>query len=401
MPTPDRSKSEGPGEMIRRVSVIVVALILAAQIIRSAVVSGLAATSPDVAVPVWGSHPAVEIAGAMTEIARVTRAGRPVPQSVLALTAEAAQRASLAPEPFLVRGVQAQLAGDDALAQRAFEAAQWRDPRSLPAAYFLADRYLRQGDVDRGLSETAALARLSPNGISLVGPYLATYASDRGNWPRLKRLMRENPLLADPVLNVLAAKPETVPAALALAPDRNAATTVWFARLLDTLIVAGDDARARQIWLQATGSDHGELIHDSSFKDKTGPPPFNWSLTSSAVGLAERQAGGHLHVIFYGQQDGILASQLLVLPAGSYRLSMQLLGDPTRARSLTWSLWCDKAASPIASVTLDKAASGWRFEVPANCPAQWLKLSGSSGDISQQIDVSIGGLSLQRQASHA
>jgi hypothetical protein len=34
--------------------------------------------------------------------------------------------------------------------------------------------------------------------------------------------------------------------------------------------------------------------------------------------------------------------------------------------------------------------------VPANCPAQWLKLSGMSGDISQQADVTIAGLKLEK-----
>ena len=150
-----------------------------------------------------------------------------------------------------------------------------------------------------------------------------------------------------------------------------------------------------------TGSDPDELIHDPSFTDKRSPAPFNWSLTSSAVGLAERQSGGRLHILFYGQQDGILASQLLVLHAGTYGLSMQLLGDRAGARNLAWSLWCGKATSPVASITLDKAAAGWSFEVPANCPAQWLKLSGSSGDISQQIDVTVSAVRLQRQAPHA
>jgi hypothetical protein len=387
--------------MIARFFTIAVAVILGAQIVRSAVVAGTATTSPEVADRVWASHPAVEVAKAMTDIARATRAGRPVREPVLALTAEAARHAPLAPEPFLIRGVQAQLAGNEALTQRAFEAAQWRDPRSLAAAYFLADRYFRQGDVDRGLRETAALARLSVNGVSIVGPYLATYASDPGNWPRLRRLLRANPRLADPVLNTLAARPETAPAALALASDRNVATTDWFARLLDTLTVAGDYAKARQVWLRATGSDPDELIHDPSFTDKRSPAPFNWSLTSSAVGLAERQSGGRLHILFYGQQDGILASQLLVLHAGTYGLSMQLLGDRAGARNLAWSLWCGKATSPVASITLDKAAAGWSFEVPANCPAQWLKLSGSSGDISQQIDVTVSAVRLQRQAPHA
>jgi hypothetical protein len=76
---------------------------------------------------------------------------------------------------------------------------------------------------------------------------------------------------------------------------------------------------------------------------------------------------------------------------------MQLLGDPSRAHSLNWSIWCDKAADPIASVTLDAAASrGLRFEVPAGCPAQWLKLGGVSNDMPQQTDVAIANLKLER-----
>jgi hypothetical protein len=81
---------------------------------------------------------------------------------------------------------------------------------------------------------------------------------------------------------------------------------------------------------------------------------------------------------------------------------MQLLGDPMRARALSWSLWCDKGTGPVASATLDAvAARGLRFEVPAGCSAQWLKLAGASSDISQQTDVTIAGLKLERASPGA
>jgi hypothetical protein len=81
---------------------------------------------------------------------------------------------------------------------------------------------------------------------------------------------------------------------------------------------------------------------------------------------------------------------------------MQLLGDPARARSLNWSIWCDKAAEPISSVTLDAAAArGWNFQVPAGCSAQWLKLSGVSSDMPQQTDLTIGALKLEKAGSGA
>ena len=293
--------------------------------------------------------------------------------------------------------MQAQFAGDAATVLGAFKAAQWRNPRSVQAAYFLSDHYLRAGDVQNGLRQIAALTRLSPNGAVAISPYLVAYAAEPRNWPALRSLFRANPALAGPVLVTLASNARTAPAVLQLADRRESIRDArWLPNLLGTLTGAGEYARARVIWQKATGISGVELLHDVSFTDKTSPPPFNWDLTSSAVGLAERQPGGRLHMLYYGQQDGILATQLLLLRPGSYRLSMHLLGEPARAKALNWSIWCDKAGAPISSVTLDEAARAWRFTVPSGCPAQWLKLSGSSSELPQQLDVTIANLKLER-----
>jgi hypothetical protein len=381
----------------RRVLAVLLAFILGIAVVRNAGVQGFAATKPATAAKFWPGHPETEIGQAMTEIARSAHDRRAVPASVFATMSDVARKEPLAPEPFLVRGVQAQVAGDGAAAQRAFEAAQWRDPRSLPAAYFLAERYFLTGNVDRGLVEIAATARLAPNGEGTVAPYLAVYARNPANWPRLKALFRNNPGIADATLIALASNINTAPSVMALAdPRRPVEQARWFAPLLTTLTNAGQFAKAREIWGRATGVQTGELVHDSSFSDKAASPPFNWSLTSSGVGLAERQTGGRLRVLFYGQEDGMLATQLLLLQPGPYRLSMQLLGNAARAKSLNWSIWCDKAEAPIASVTLDAAARGWNFNVPADCTAQWLKLSGSSSDMPEQVDVTIASFKLEK-----
>lgn len=379
---------------VRTVVAAIAALLVAIQIVRNAAVHALADTRPAAAASAWSGHPASEIGLALTDIARASRARRPVPQSAFAEIADAAAKEPLAPEPFLVRGVQAELAGDAVTAQRAFEAAQWRDPRSLPAAYFLADRYFRSSDVTRGLREVAALARLSPDGGDAAVPYVAQYAANPANWPALRDLFGKNPFLAQRVLVALASNIQTVPAALALLNPRETGNRQWLVVLVQTLINAGDYPKAHAVWerLARAPPAPGELIHDADFRDASAPPPFNWQLTSSTVGLAERQKG-RLHVLFYGNEDGTLASQLLLLPPGAYRMSMRLLGDPARAHALTWSVWCDKAAQPLASVTLDTAAArGWQFAVPAGCSAQWLKLSGVSTDVAQQVDLSISDL---------
>ena len=383
--------------IVRSIIVVVAALLVGVQVVRDAAVTRFADAKPEMAGEFWTNHPAAEISRSMVEIAKAARDHRAVPSSAFALMNDAAAKAPLAPEPFLVAGIQAQLGGDNAKAQRAFEAAQWRDPRSLPAAYFLADRYFATGNLDRGLAEVAALARLAPNGPAGVGPYLAAYARNPANWPALRRLFRNNPRIAEPALVNLAVNVQTIPALLALLdPRESAAQAAWLAPALKTLTEAGQYAKARALWARASGVKSNPLIYDSSFSDEAAPPPFNWSLTSSAVGLAEREAGGRLHLVFYGRQDGILATQLLLLQPGSYRMSMKLSGDSDNAKSLVWSIWCDNAAMPIGSVTLDAATRGWRFDVPQGCDAQWLKLSGASADIPEQADVTIGGLLLEK-----
>ena len=389
----------------RTIVAVAAATLVGTQIVRNAAVAGLAEKRPQAAAQYWSAHPGTEISVAMAEIARSAQEHRSVPQTVFAAMADAAVKEPLAPEPYLVRGVKAEIAGDDRLAQKAFEAAQWRDPRSLPAAYFLADRYLRTGDVQHGLGEVAALARLSPGGIVTVAPYLAAYARNPANWPGLRTLFRANPQLADSALLVLSSNLATAPAALALAdPKEKPEDAHWLPALINTLVAGGQYAKAREVWARTVVEQGAgeKLIHDASFTDRTALPPFNWAMTSSAVGLAERQAGGRLHIVFYGHEDGILASELLLLPPGEYRVTMRLFGNSAHARLLNWSIWCDKADAPIASIGLDAAGShDWRFTVSKACPAQWLKLSGASGELSQQVDVTLSEFKLERVISGA
>jgi hypothetical protein len=390
--------------IVRRLIVIVIALLLAAQVVRNAAVTALATLHPGIAAKFWAGHPSVEISLGLAEIGRDARARKSVDQRTFAMIRDAAVKSPLSPEPFLVRGVQAQMAGDAEAAKSAFLAAQSRDPRSLPAAYFLADYYFRAGKALPGLEQTVLLARLSPGGPSAVAPFVAAYAQNPSNWSQMRTLFRSQPAIEDQVLAVLAHDPRNVDAVLAIVdPAHRAPDSAWLPVLLQSLVSSGDYQRARAIWGSIGGGHPGDqLLYDATFSSPLPPPPFNWSLASSTLGLAERQPGKRLHVIFYGNEDGVLASELVLLPAGTYQLKMQVVGAPVHPESLRWSIRCDKSQEPVASVGLQQAASGgWSFQVPANCPAQWLELSGRSEDIAQQSDVTITGLSLTRTGTNA
>jgi len=385
--------------IVRGLIVAVAALLLAVQVVRNAAAAALSPLHPATAAKFWAGHPTAEIASGLAEIGRAARERRDIPDGVFAMIDDAAAKSPLAPEPFLVRGVQARTAGDTDAARRAFTAAQWRDPRSMPAAYFLADYYFRAGDALHGLIQTALLARLSPRGTDVVAPFVAAYAQDRANWPQLRALFRSQEGLEDGVLIALAHDARNADAILALADaDHRKPDSGWLKLLLSSLVASGDYARAHAIWSSVGHARKGGgLLYIAGFSEPDAPPPFNWSFSSGDVGLAERQPEGRLHVIFYGNEDGVLASQLLLLRAGAYRLQMQVVGDPVHPESLRWSMRCDKEKEPFATVGIaDAATRGWTFKVPPGCSAQWIELSGRSGDVAQQSDVTIGGLALKR-----
>jgi hypothetical protein len=340
----------------------------------------------------------------MAEIGLAARERRTIDPRTFEMIDDAAGKSPLSPEPFLVRGVQAQTAGDANLAREAYLAAQWRDPRSLPAAYFLASYYLRTGKPLEGLTQTALLARLSPQGTDAIAPFIAAYAVDRANWPAIRTLFQSQEGLEDGVLLALAHDGRNTPAILALADaGHRRPGSPWVSTLLNSLVASGNYRQARAIWSAISRTTEGAgLVYDPSFTAPQAPPPFNWSLAASTIGLTERQSGKGLHVLFYGNEDGVLASELLVLSPGTYHLQIRLSGAQVHPELLRWSVRCDKADEPLGSIGLDQMeAHGWTFDIPANCGAQWIELSGRSGDISQQSDVTVHDINLTGAAPHA
>ena len=377
------------------------ALLTGVGIVRNAAVVQYAETNPQLAAHIWPSHPASQLWLGLTEIGQSARRKTQVGPSTFDLVWNAASKAPLLSEPFLVRGVQAQLAGNQRVAEQAFLAARLRDGRSIPARYFLAEHYFRTGDAPRGLREIAVLARLVPDGVTNLAPYVGSYAKDTRNRAQLRSLFKSDPMLEQATLSTLASDPRNADLILGLASP-SASAPQWAAVLVQTLVNAGQYEEAYRVWARtahvAPAVERG--VFDAGFAGSDAPQPFNWTLTSSTVGLAERQPGGRLHVIFYAQEDGVLASQLLLLKPGRHRFAMQVLGEPSRANALTWTLTCADSKAQLLSVPLSdakKLAPGLAFEVPADCAAQALVLAGSAPEMAQQVDITIARLSLKQE----
>jgi hypothetical protein len=350
---------------------------------------------------IWPGHPAVILESGLAKVGATAAAGKPVDPPLLHQLLAASAKAPLAPEPFLVRGVEAQLAGNESLALRAFLAARQRNPRTIAARYFLADHYLKAGQTGPGLAEISALARLVPQSLPSVAPFLAAYARTPGAAAQVKAMLRTQPQLEPVLLNSLAADAGNVGLILTLWSGRGGEEAKpWQGRLLTQLVESGRYDQARDAWARFTGiSAETSRLFDPDFA-KQALPPFGWTLASGQSGVAEPEGTGRLNILFYGRDDLSLASQLLTLKPGRYRLSMKANWTSPLSKSLQWTVRCLPASNQIAQIPLDRAGtvSGSFAVAPSGCPAQRLELSGDAPEFPQQAAVTISQLRLQPEA---
>ena len=353
--------------------------------------------------PMFGSHPDALVNRAMGEIGTAAARGGTMPPSARFAIASVARKAPLAPDPFLVEGTIAEMAGDSSRAERLFLAARSRNPRSPGSRYFLADRYLKTNRILPGLVETGALARLSEQASQPLIPALAAYANTPGAIPELRRFFKLSPVTRDKTLALLALDANNAPLVVALAPEplTNAAKADWPGRMIRSLIAAGDYAGADAVWSRIAGVADRGLVYNPQFRASSALPPFNWQYTSGTAGVAEASGRGGLDVIYYGRAEVTLATQLLRLAPGRYRLSMRIDG-PSRASGLAWTIECVPSNAPLVQLplgTVGKGTIGGVFAVPAaGCPAQLIELRGRPGESSETAQLMILDVKLERLA---
>jgi len=389
----------------RALLVAVLGLLLAVLVVRVAFVEAYASKNLQTAEAVWPGHPAVILASGLEQVGLSAAAGQPIDKALVERLVATAAKAPLAPEPFLVRGVEAQVAGNSLLAGRAFLEAKRLNPRSIAARYFLADHYLKSGQTRLGLGEISALGRLVPQSLGGVAPYLAAYARSPGAAGEVKALLRRNPQLEPVLLVELAADARDARLALALWSGRGGEQARgWQVRLLNTLVAAGRFNEAHAAWLRFTRSPaRRDLSIDADFESAT-LPPFGWTLASGSAGVAEPEDGKRLHILYYGRDNLVLASQLMILKPGRYRISMQVGGASPAAKSLTWTIRCLPSSSEIAAIGLASPAKGgvltMAFAVPpSGCLAQSLELAGNSPEFPEKAELTIANLQLRQEGA--
>ena len=371
--------ARGEASLVRLIAILVVAVLVSFQVVRNAAVADRD-DRPALAAALWPSHPGVLTDAVLLSVATAAARSQPVPASARADLRRIAAKAPLSPDPFLIEGAVAETEGRSDEAERLLLAARERDPRSRGARYLLAERFFRTGRVTDALIEMQALASLQQGGARPMVPALVAYARTPGAVPQLKAFFRKYPRVEAAVLATLAADAANADLVLALAnsgdPDAD-----WRARLVSALAESGQYSRARSLWVRLTGGRPAAGLFNPVFQELRPPPPFNWAFPKSKEGVAEPDGRGGLDILYYGRADAILASQLLLLPAGRHRLAMAVDGPSGEDGALRWRVRCAKTRAPIAELPLRRGSVAIGFDVPAGCDAQWLELRGVASDV--------------------
>ncbi len=349
----------------------------------------------------WPDHPAVIADRVMAEVGRAAASGQSPAGMKGADLRRLAHKEPLAVEPFLVEGALAQLAGRDQAAERLFVEARRRDPRSPAARYFLGSRYLQTDRIPEGLKEVAFLSRLVSGADAQFVPALVAYARSPGAVPHLKQFFASSPKTEDAVLTHLANDPDNAGLILTLAspaPRSGAmAAPDWHKALVQKLVEDGQYASAHAIWARLAGVPAAGALFNPRFAPSAAPPPFNWTFASGSAGVAEPSDKG-LKTVFYGREDAVLASQLLVLPPGRYRLSSSVSSAPPAA-GLAWSLTCQGSKQKIAALPIAASPPPTRLAVPpSGCAAQLLELKATASEGAQTVELTIPRIDLAKEA---
>jgi hypothetical protein len=384
---------------------LLVSLLLGWLIVRSATVSAFWRSRPAVAARIAPGNP--QVAEGLVELDLRLRMGVAGPRAKQAAQA-ALDGAPLMEEPFLLAGIDRLLKRDYRAAERLLGEALERNPRSRLARLFMLEVELRSRRVASAAANMTILSRLMPDVQRVFVPELARFAREPETRDTMAQVLRSDPEMLSRVLQHLAsrgARPEVV---LDLAGNTRFPPEPeegdWRRTLLDSMVKRGDFPPAHRLWARFAGIDPAKLepgVYDGGFDGLPGSPPFNWTFASSEMGVAEKTKNGGLEVVYYGRTPGDLASQLLMLSPGRYRLSFYAEGDLSGPQTrLLWRVRCARGDTqllelPLANITYAGRTLAGDFTVPPRCPAQWLRLVGEPTEFPKIENVLIRNLRVQ------
>jgi hypothetical protein len=277
---------------------------------------------------------------------------------------------------------------DPVRAAKLFELSAAISRRSLPTRLWLIQRAVDRGDVASALGDFDTALRTSTAAPDILFPVLAGATDDPALVGPIAALLDQPEDWRVAFLNYAAGDGHAAAGAAAVALRMKDHAVIARSGVDDTLVASLVDEGRYPLALQLHDAyrpaprDKG-LVRDPDFADPAQTFPFGWSFTqtgaldASRISLAGRPALSYRSL---ADGSGQAALQLLLLPPGGYHLAVRTAGPASDPAALpVWSLTCAQGAGgQLGAVDQPAGAAGvadLAFDVPADCPAQWLRLA--------------------------
>lgn len=298
------------------------------------------------------------------------------------------QREPLQGEAWQLLAAIQEAAGDKQEARRLYQQAVDVAPRTYAARNWLAREDLLAGDYPAGLQHVDAMLRLT----SALGPQLhellVHMSADPAFREALVPLLASSPPWRAPYLRRLQAQGESAVADAVLGQMHadGQLDAAEFDAWIESLLRRGDWPQAYARWV-GTLPDGALLtpVFNGGFTQRPSGKGFDWRVRPVAGVSIEFIADSGARLDFHGRRIADTGlSQALLLAPGTQQLEVKMRTEGLRAQQgLQWVLECATNRRILGQ------GQPWRtthgpiderivFQVPADCPGQWLRLRNAA-----------------------
>jgi len=301
-------------------------------------------------------------------------------------------------------GINAQVRGEQAPAERLFAYSQKLSRRQLQTQLWAIEHAVARDDVAGALQHYDIALRTSPTSASLLFPVLALATADPQIRTALTKTLAAKPSWSEWFISHVAThSPEPRSTAALFLELRRAGVAVPKSAdtaVINALIDSDFVDEAWRYYASLTPAADRRISRDPRFvADTTTPSLFDWVPVNDAsvtTSIQPSEKGGVFDFAAPASIGGALLRQLQLLPPGTYQITGRSseIDQEERAQPY-WLLSCRQDGRELGRVSLPNSAQDagrflGNFTVPADCPVQMLTLiarpsdavAGLSGQIS-------------------
>lgn len=296
--------------------------------------------------------------------------------------------------PYRILAQLADAAGDKPRALELFQIAAHRAPRDPVAHLWLMDHHLRGNRPAELLAHLDLLLRMYPRTFAQHEPLLLALAAAPPAHDALAVVLADQPPWRHRFLATVATKaPDTgavAPLFDAVRRQQGGLAGNELAPWLDRLVREGRAGQAYLLWAANLPPERQRSlgnVFNGGFEFAPDPVGFDWRFGRVPGARIERLGGSGvggqsaLRVAFEHRRVPFAhVRQMLALAPGRYQLSLRARADGLRSeRGLVWQVSCVAGGRLLGQTDPLRGQTPWhrtemQFEVPADCPGQWLLL---------------------------